>query len=67
MSETRLQQLEERVAWLQRHVVEQDKVMMELGDELGRTQALVATLRTRLAESGEATPPTLAEERPPHY
>ncbi len=67
MSEARLQQLEERVAWLQRHVVEQDKVMMELSDELGRTQALVATLRSRLAESGEAAPPTLAEERPPHY
>ena len=34
---------------------------------VGLEGALVATLRSRLAESGEAAPPTLAEERPPHY
>jgi SlyX protein len=64
----RLARLEERLAWLERHVTEQDKVMLEQSRVLDR---LVAELR-RLREAGGA-PRSGAEEegaggeRPPHY
>ena len=39
MSSERIDRLEERLVWLQRHVTEQDKVMLELSDELARLRA----------------------------
>jgi SlyX protein len=62
-----LQQIEERIAWLQRHVTEQDKAMLELGDELARLRAEVRTLRERLAGGSEDSDPAEPDERPPHY
>ncbi len=61
----RLTRLEERYAHLQRHSAEQDKVMMQLADELATLRKELAAVRTRQQEpreSGEA-----ADERPPHY
>ena len=61
----RLTLLEERYVHLQRHVAEQDKVMLELTEELARLRAEVAGLRTqRQAASGRDD---LPDERPPHY
>lgn len=61
----RLTLLEERYVHLQRHVAEQDKVMLELTEELARLRAEVAGLRTqRQAASGSDD---LPDERPPHY
>lgn len=64
----RLQRLEEKVAYLERHVTEQDKVMLEFGDLLAKLKLELKLLRERSAESsggtGERSP---AEERPPHY
>lgn len=64
-TEARLARLEERLAWLQRHVAEQDRAMLELSERLDRS---AAELR-RLRDQGEAaaSAPTPAEERPPHY
>jgi SlyX protein len=69
MSDTeRLLLLEERYAHLQRHVVEQDKAMLELGEELAKLRKELVTLRGQLGgggsspESGE-----MVDERPPHY
>ena len=63
--------LEEKIAYLERHVIEQDKVMLELAGDLGRLRNEVQKLRERSAasggdggESGAASP---AEDRPPHY
>ena len=59
--------LEERLAWLERHVTAQDKEMLALHDALARLRRELTALRTVSAardNSGE-TPPT--EERPPHY
>ncbi|MFA5057565.1 MAG: SlyX family protein [Opitutaceae bacterium] len=57
--------LEERLAWLQRHVAEQDKAMLELAGEIDRLKKQVAELRGKLpADSGESVD---AGERPPHY
>lgn len=61
----RLTRLEERYAHLQRHQAEQDKVMLELADELAKLRQEIAVLRTRApggSETGE-----LPDERPPHY
>lgn len=59
--------LEERLAWLERHVAEQDKVMLALHDELNRLRAELKQLRERpTAASAENEPPDSAE-RPPHY
>ncbi len=67
MSEN-IKQLEEKIAYLERHVTEQDKVMLEFGDELARLRREVKTLRERAAggtEGGEGE--TMPDERPPHY
>jgi len=61
----RLTLLEERYAHLQRHSAEQDKVMLQLADELAKLRKELVALRTQQAggrDTGEAP-----DERPPHY
>ncbi len=64
----RLQRLEEKVAYLERHVTEQDKAMLGLGDLLAKVRLELRALRERTAGStageGDREP---ADERPPHY
>ena len=67
MPEPHLQPLEERITWLQHHVVEQDKAMLELGDELARLREEMKAVRERLAGLGEGGDPIAPDERPPHY
>lgn len=60
--------LEEKIAYLERHVTEQDKVMLEFGDELARLRREIKALRERAAggtAGGEGE--TMPDERPPHY
>jgi SlyX protein len=65
MNDERLATLEEKLAWLQRHVTEQDKAMLELAGEIDRLKRKVAELGERPApESG--IPPVI-DEPPPHY
>lgn len=61
----RLTRIEERYAHLQRHSAEQDKVMLQLTDELAKLRKEIASLRTQQAggREGEEVP----DERPPHY
>jgi uncharacterized coiled-coil protein SlyX len=62
----RLTRLEERHAHLQRHQAEQDKVMLELAEEIARLKKEVAALRTsRSAPGGMDDSPS--DDRPPHY
>jgi SlyX protein len=67
----RLQRLEEKIAYLERHVTEQDKAMLELADELAGLRREVRALRERPARGagGEAAGggEELPHERPPHY
>jgi SlyX protein len=67
--ETRVARLEERLAWFERHVTEQDKAMMELTDLVERLRREVLMLRERNPGGGSASGAdgTAAEERPPHY
>ena len=67
MSNERIDRLEERLAWLQRHVTEQDKAMLEMAGRIDRLQAELVRLKTR-ADSGPVSGESnAAEERPPHY
>jgi uncharacterized coiled-coil protein SlyX len=61
----RLTLLEERYAHLQRHVVEQDKAVLKLGEELAKLRQEIALLRGR--ETGDSPTGGMSEERPPHY
>ena len=61
----RLTLLEERYAHLQRHVVQQDKAMLAMTDELAKLRKELVVLRTRAVggtDGGE-----MPDERPPHY
>jgi SlyX protein len=66
----RLQLLEEKIAYLERHVTEQDKAMLELAEELAALRREVKGLTLRSA-SGTAGPASNDApdwgERPPHY
>ena len=59
--------LEERLAWLERHVTEQDKAMLEMSDDLIRLRRELLVLRDRLPSGGGDEPDMSANERPPHY
>lgn len=59
-----LARLEERIAWLERHVQEQDRVMLSQGEELKRLQESLVSLRERLSTRETPLDP---DERPPHY
>ena len=74
MSDARTEKVEERVAWLEHHVTQQDKAMLEMAKRLDRLQAELVRLRERSASAGfgegavggggsEGEP----LERPPHY
>ena len=64
----RVVRLEEKVAYLERHVTAQDKVMLELGDELARLRVELQMQRDRSehgSSGGAGEEPR--DERPPHY
>ncbi|WP_425506198.1 SlyX family protein [Termitidicoccus mucosus] len=57
--------VEERLAWLERHMTEQDKVMLELTETLDRLRREAEVLRRRVGDGINLHPQE--EERPPHY
>ncbi len=67
MSSERIDRLEERLAWLQRHVVEQDKAMLEMAGQLDRMTAELKRLKQRSEASSANAEAEPADERPPHY
>jgi SlyX protein len=64
-----IRRLEEKIAYLERHVTEQDKAMMEMADDVAALRRELKTLRERRsATSGSAErEDDLPHERPPHY
>jgi SlyX protein len=70
MGDERLIHLEARYAWLERHVLQQDKAMAEMGEELRQLRREISALRQRdrpragEGAAGEQEPP---EPPPPHY
>lgn len=74
MSDARTEKVEERVAWLEHHVTQQDKAMLEMAKRLDRLQAELVRLRERSANAGFGEggvggggSENEAVERPPHY
>jgi SlyX protein len=63
----KIARLEERLAWLERHVVEQDKAMLEMSDDLTRLRRELLALRDRQSSGSPSEPDETANERPPHY
>jgi SlyX protein len=65
----RIKVLEEKIAYLERHLTEQDKAMLEIVEDSVRLRRELHALRDRLESPGpgEGTPPAPVEERPPHY
>ncbi len=66
----RFQVLEEKIAYLERHVTEQDKAMLELAEELAalRRECKALTDRPAPGRGGPAEgDPAAWGERPPHY
>ena len=68
VSNERIDRLEERIAWLQRHVTEQDKAMLEMAGQLDRVKAELVRLKQRVQVAPTGTESgTEINERPPHY
>lgn len=65
MNEERLLRLEEKIAYLERHVTAQDRAMLELTEELDALRRELRRVREARADAGTAPEP--ADERPPHY
>ncbi|MBM3826063.1 MAG: SlyX family protein [Verrucomicrobia bacterium] len=63
-----LKPLEEKIAFLQRHVEQQDRAMLELTREVTRISERLARAEARLKQQagGEDSGPP-ADERPPHW
>jgi SlyX protein len=62
--------MQEKIAYLERHVVEQDRAMLEMSEQLARLRTALLALRERLPEAGAGgggEPASPADERPPHY
>jgi SlyX protein len=62
-----IRRLEEKIAYLERHVTEQDKAMLELADDVARLRRELKTLRERPAGAAGSREDAEPEERPPHY
>lgn len=69
MTDPRLDRVEERIAWLERHVVEQDRAFLELAEDVQRLKRELRALRERGEdrEAGSAGDSSPGGERPPHY
>ena len=64
-----IQRLEEKIAYLERHVTEQDKAMLEMSHDITRLGRELKALRERDAggASGGGGEEAVPDERPPHY
>lgn len=60
--------LEERLTFLQRHVEQQDRIILELSREVSKFSDRLVRAEAKLiqsADAGDQAPP--ADERPPHW
>jgi SlyX protein len=66
----RVQLLEEKIAYLERHVTAQDKAMLELAEEIATLRRELKASRERSGTGAGGQPEGMGEEwgdRPPHY
>ena len=63
----RVRRLEEQLAYLQRHVEQQDRVVLNLARELERMRQRVERLESKPSDEGDGSAGSPADERPPHW
>lgn len=61
----RIRELEVKIAFLEKHIVEQDRAVLELSDRLAAIEKRLQGLRDRVERGPENPMP--ADEKPPHY
>lgn len=61
-----LARLEERYTFLEHHVADQDKAILELANDVSTLRQEITRLRSEL-EADRDTPGPPPDERPPHY
>jgi len=60
--------LEERLTFLQRHVEQQDRIILELSREVSKLADRLVRAEAKLTQSADAgDQAALADERPPHW
>lgn len=64
---TDFRHLEEKIAYLERHVAEQDKAMLEFSRELDALRRELKRLHEQPASRGAGEEAESKDERPPHY
>ena len=64
-TEERLARLEERLTWLQRHTVEQDRVINSQASELESIKKILDILKKQQISTPDGN--ININERPPHY
>ena len=68
MSDLSNEDLQIKLAFLERHLEEQDKAMYAMQGELEQLRRKIATLQQRFDDSSRSSSGELpANERPPHY
>jgi uncharacterized coiled-coil protein SlyX len=66
--DSRQHEIEERLTFLQRHVEQQDRVILELSREVAKLSDRLVRMEAKVTQTNEAadsSPP--ADERPPHW
>ena len=66
MSELSIERLESKITFLERHVEQQDRVILELRNLLDDTRKQIEVLKEAM-EGVEAPQTDSIDERPPHY
>lgn len=61
--------LEEKIAYLERHVTEQDKAMLEMAEDIAVLRRELKRMRDRLETSAASggDEGEIPDDRPPHY
>ena len=67
MSDLSNQDLQIKLAFLERHIEEQDKVIHLLRNALDKLENRLRRIEERSSDNTPGAGPTPADERPPHY
>ena len=62
-----IRRLEEKIAYLERHVTAQDKAMLELAEDVAAMRRAVKALQERARSGLPESDGSATDPRPPHY
>ena len=67
MSDLQRDEVEIKLAFLERHIEEQDRVILAMRTELAALKRELARLNDRVQSAGSDSAAPPADEKPPHY